>query len=395
MQHLRAVANLLLVALRAVPFVLWWLLSWPVRVIAWLRDFRVDLWIVEGEERHSRLPLTILCGLSGESKTYVLDLIFGDAYRERRLGRFRLWNLAKAIAKAGDCSLLVLDCDCSHLRFARPDDWFLVPAWLLGAVDLPYDEHVHSRLRTKMRSIIRRNDYQFEVTRDPEQFEDFYHNMYLPYIKQTYGKCARVAPHQFLADIFRQSELLLLKKDGNSIGGYVLMHGKAGPYLWESGIRDGNRQYVEDGAGSALYHFSLQYLHEQGHKKAFLGWSRAFLRNGVLVFKKRLSQRIVGANDNGFALKILADTPAAKSFLCNNPFLFKRRGELLGAVFVDGQQTLSAEEIEQIEKEYFHPGMSRVMIYRLPGGPAATKDAAAPELGGRVELCTIAEGRGG
>jgi hypothetical protein len=391
----RAISDAVSPTVRAVLAAVWWAFTRPVAGVAWVRGFRPELWSVEGAERTSGLPLSILCGLKGESKTYVLDVIFGDSYSQRRLGRFWWWNLRKAISKAPGCSLIVLDLDVSHLKFAGGKDWFLIPVWVLGEVDLPYEEHIHSRLRTKLRSIIRRSGYQFEVTRDPQHFEDFYHNMYVPYVKQTYGKCARVNSHEFLGNVFRESELVLLKAGEKSVAGYLLMHGEAGTYLLASGIRDGSRQYVEDGAGAALYHFCLQHLHEQGHKKAFLGWSRTFLRDGVLIFKKRLAQRIVGSNDDGFALTVVSYTPAATAFLQNNPFLFKRGGDLCGAVFVAGDQPLCAENIEQIHKDHFHPGMSRLFVYRLPGECPLPADTVSPEFARSIELCLAAERRSG
>lgn len=395
MPRFRAIFKAVLPTMRAVVAAMWWALTRPVAGIAWVRGFRPALWSVEGVERTSGLPLSILCGLEGESKAYVLDVIFGDSYTERRLGRFWWWNLPKAVSEAPGCSLIVLDSDVSHLKIAGGEDWFLIPVWVLGEVDLPYEEHVHGRLRTKLRSIVRRSGFQYEVTRDPRHFEDFYHNMYVPYIKQTYGKCARVNPHEFLKDVFRRSELLLLKAEEKSIAGYLLMHDESGPYLLASGIRDGSRQYVEDGAGAALYHFCLQYLHEQGHKKAFLGWSRTFLRDGVLIFKKRLAQRIVSSNDDGFALKIVSYTPAVTAFLCNNPFLFKRGRNLCGAVFVAGDQSLCAKDIEQIHNEHFHPGMSRLFIHRLPGERLLPADPVSPEFARSVELCAVTERHGG
>jgi hypothetical protein len=391
--RLRVIPDAVLSATRKVLAAVWWLLARPIAAVAWVRGFRSELWIVEGQQHTSGLPLSILCGLKGESKTYVLDMIFGDTFSQRRLGRYWWWNLHKAMSKAPGCSLIVLDSDVSHVKFAPGGDWFLIPVWLLGAVDLPYEKNVHNRLRTKIRSIIRRQSFEFEVTRDPRQFDDFYHNMYVPYARLTYGKCARVGSHEFMSGVFRQSELLLLKRKGESIAGYLMMHSPAGPYLWESGIRDGNRQHVEDGAGSAMYHFCLEYLHAQGHQKAYLGWSRTFLRDGVLVFKKRLAQRIVASNNNGFALRIFSHTPGTKAFLHDNPFLFKRGGDLYAAVFVDGEEPLCGEEIERIEKEYFHPGMARLCIYHLPGEQADVTAPVPPPLAGRVEVRSPANGR--
>jgi hypothetical protein len=156
--------------------------------------------------------------------------------------------------------------------------------------------------------------------------------------------------------------------------------------LWESGIRDGNRDYVKEGAGGALYHFGLQYLQEKGFTKAFLGWSRPFLRDGVLQFKRRWSQRLMASYPNGYGLKILSDTPAAKAFLCNNPFIFKRRGLLHGAVFVAADRPLTADDIQGLDRDYFYPGLSRLFIYCLGQDDPRMPDGLPAELAARIEL---------
>lgn len=387
MHRLRSIVQACLLVLREIPPALAWIVSRPQAAINWLASFRVELWRVEGEERTSGLPLSILCAAAGTSRNYVLDLIFKEPYRQRRLGRFWLWNLAEAVGKAGaDCSLIVVDTDHSHLKFANSDSWYLVPLWLFGEADLPYDAHVNSKRKSELRRRIRRQGYQFEVTRDPERFEDFYYNMYVPYIKETHGHCAQVESYKGLRELFRQSDLLLLKNQDGFIAGTLMRYSGAGPHLWESGIRDGNRQYVQDGAAAALYHFCLEYLHGKGYRKVFFGWSRAFLRDGVLQFKKSLAQRIDDSYDNGFALRVLSYTPAVKAFLVGNPFIYKRQGRLYAAVFVDGNGPLRAEEMKQIDKEYSHPGLVKLHIYRLPGEKPTPPEAVPAEFAQRMEI---------
>ncbi len=129
-------------------------------------------------------------------------------------------------------------------------------------------------------------------------------------------------------------------------------------------------------------------MHEKGYQRAGLGWSRPFLRDGVLQFKKKWSQKITAGYTNSFALRILSDTPATRACLGNNPFIFCRGGRFYGAVFVNAGQPLPAEEIQRIAHDYSHPGLSRLLIYRLGGEPAAMPHAAAAPLSPPVEVRT-------
>jgi hypothetical protein len=383
MVSLRHFVHALLAPLRGILPALGWVVSRPAAALQWLRQLRVELWSVEGKEQNSGLPLTILCAVRGVDRNYVLNLIFGGAYRERRLGRFWLWNLAKAIAAVPDCSLIVVDACESHLRLARPADWFLLPAWVLGTVALPRDAAATHKVSGDLRRI-RRHALQGEISHDPQQFDDFYHNMHVPYVANTFGDCAAIAPYERLMAEFEHGLLLLIKNQERTIAGQVILHLPAGPCFRDMGIRDGNRDYVKDGAACALYHFGLQHLQDGGYTSASFGWSRPFLRDGVLQFKKKWSQRLVGGYPNGFALRVLSHTPAARAFLCNNPFIFRRGGQFYAAVFVDGGKPLSAEDVRQIDKDYFHPGLARLVIYCPGQGNAPPADAIPAELSERI-----------
>lgn len=386
MRSFRAFAHVPLRALYWAGSALAWAVSRPMAAYWWLRALRVDLWTVEGEEKGSGLPLSIACALSGENKKYMLALIFGNSYRERSLGRVWLWTIAAA-APAPSHSLVLVEVDESHIRFVEGMGWFLIPNWVLGKVELPRDAGALRKVSRNLRRL-RRHDFRFEVTRDPRLFDDFYHNMYLPYIAQRFGDGADISSYEYLKAGFDSCELLLVKDQDTSIAGQLILYEPRGPHLWEMGVRDGNRDYVAGGAvGSAVFHFSLEYLQDNGHTKAWLGWSRPFLRDGVLQFKRSWSQRIADNGNRRFALKVLSPTPAAQAFLCNNPFVFKSGDCFFGAVFVAGDAPLVAEDIVQIDKDYFHDGLSRLFIYPLGSQPASMPDGVPAEIAAHIEVC--------
>jgi hypothetical protein len=355
--------------------------------LEWLYYLRVKVWLIEGEEQHSHLPMRVLCGLRNETKNYLLKVIFGDCYRQRYLGRFWLWNVSRAIPAASPCSMILLwTCDAHLKRFARRNDWFLLPDWVLGEVDLPRDAAATRRVRGALQKI-RQNSLGFQVTRDPRQFDDFYSNMYVPYTRKTFGNCAYIYSHRILKRIFLSGDLLLVEREGKTLAGVLIDYEDSTPHLFLLGVRDADRAAVRDGAGgAALFYFGLQYLQEKGHEKALLGWSRPFFRDGVLEFKRRWSQVICDSRYWGFGLRVLSPTLAVKSFLRNNPFMFKQDDLLYGAVFLDADKPLSPRDVQQITKDHLHAGLSGVKIYRLPQG-AARVPAPAAELPERVELC--------
>jgi Xaa-Pro aminopeptidase len=65
------------------------------------------------------------------------------------------------------------------------------------------------------------------------------------------------------------------------------------------------------------------------------------------------------------------------------------------AVFVDGDKPLCAEEIHQIDGDYFHAGLSRLYIYCLNGDQASLLKQVPAELSGHVELRSARDVSGG
>ncbi len=348
----------------------------------------MPLWLVEGEEQNSHLPLCVLCGLRNETKNYVLQQIFGDHYRQRYLGRHWLWNLAKAIPPTcGDCSMILVRTCAPHLkRFARGRAWFLIPEWVIGEISLPRDAAATHKVERDLRKI-RMRGLGFELTHDLQAFEDFYHNMYLPYATKTYGNCAWLVPYKYLEKLFRSSDLLLITKNGVPIAGQFIIYNQPGPCLLIMGIRDADRAHIKDGASDAVYHYGLQFLEKQGFTAAWVGWTRPFLRDGVLKFKRKWSQTIVDGRFWGVGLKVVSSTAAVKSFLVNNPFIVRRDDLLYGAVFADVDQPLAPENVQQMTKDYFHAGLSGLEIYSLPPQDATVSNTVAAELPERVQLC--------
>ena len=352
-------------------------------------QLRLELWIATGNERTSRMPLSIMYAANDDTnRNYLLGLVFGASFRESGLGRTWLWQIPKVVADRGqDCSLMIVQVRTSHRKLLGSRNWFFIPNWVFGQVDIPRDPTVtkDSSLKSDLRRI-RKNSLQFEVTQDPQHFDDFYYNMYVPHINKAHGSSAYINSYKYMKGEFHNCDLLLVTKQGKRIAGVLIAYDKTGARLWSLGIRDSNPEYIKDGAVGALFYFSLCYLRERGFTKVNFGQSRAFLSDGVLQYKKKWSQRIVGTSRQGFALKVLSYTGAAKAFLQENPFIFESQGILNGAVFVDVDKPLSSKDFKKVDKKYFHSGLAKIIMYRLPHGDTVNQESVPPELSERIAL---------
>lgn len=337
----------------------------------WLKKFisryRLDLWVLEGEEPKSNTPFSILCSGKEWDRNYLAGLAFGENYRESYIGQSWFWNIKKRAQKAKQGpSIIIVSVKNSRRNFLESGSWFYIPLWVGGTTDLPLKPEIKKKetLKSDLRRI-KKSGFTFEVTRDRQQFDDFYYHMFTPYITQVHGSCAYILPYEKMKKLCAEEkgELLLIKKGDEYIAGILILYTKSYPLLKSLGIRDGNVAYAKDGAISALYHFSIQYLESKGFSTVSYGFSRGFLRDGVLQYKKKLGHRVGKISTNIFALKILSYTRETQTFLENTPFIIEDKGSLDGIVFLNEENIDSPQKLEQLTKVYAYPGLSRLFYY--------------------------------
>jgi hypothetical protein len=356
----------------------------PIRLCSeLLRPLRPSVWIVTGEEKGSHLPLSIcLSATTDEYKSYLLELIFGSSFRARCLGRTWLWNVFKTMPKAaGGCSMVFAEVHQRHLKLLGARGGIVIPAWIFGEVDLPRGPVVMKRKSHQyVVRKIRQNHLEFEISRDPQRFDDFYHNMYVPYTKERYGDTAFLSTKEVRKAQFDNGELLLVKKLGEYISGMLIGYDGAYAQLRCLGVRDGNRNHVRDGAIAAAYEFSLRRMEEKGYRKCGLARSRAFLQDGVLRFKRNLPQTIIGASNRKLMVRVLAETHATRAFLLNNPFILERSGKLHGLVFMSSEVPPTPQALREISKQYFHAGLSKLVVHCFCPGDKGRENRIEPEF---------------
>lgn len=345
--------------------------SWVRSALTLLRGLRVEVWRVEGAEKSSGLPISMLCAADRETKAYLLDLVVDDSFRETFLGKRWIWSVSKLLPEIPDCSLVAVAAQRSLMKCLHLQNSFFVPAWVELEIGLPIDERTMKRwtIRSDLRRI-KKHDLRYALTAESEAIQDFYDNYYRPYIARVHGASAVILSRESILAKVGQCELLRVIKQGAVIAGMLIDRDRLRPRLWCLGVRDGSSDYIDQGALIAAYQFSFEYLTKEGFPKVGLGWCRALLRDGVLRYKSKWSPRIAGTTADGFAFSFPSCSRATQSFLLNNPFIFEKSGQLYGALFVPPGRH-NSEELQAFERLYNYLGVSKSVHYLLPEtGPA-------------------------
>ena len=235
---------------------------------------------------------------------------------------------------------------------------------VFGEVDLPRDAAALRKVSEELRQI-RHNKLEYEITRDPQKFDDFYHNMYVPFATGRFGACADVSHYQELKTQFEDSDLLLVKYNNQAVAGSLLLHGKT-PCLWDLGIRDGDRA-LSNAARRGPLSLRLAVPGNTGTHQCGPRLVGRFSATAATV-----QAEVVATNRprplSGFTLKILAATPAAIAFLRENPFICTHHGSFCAAVFVEGDEA-GFPTLRRLEKDFLHDGLARLLIRLRPGSP--------------------------
>ena len=243
----------------------------------------------------------------------------------------------------------------------------MIPAWISGEAELRSDPAL---LRQKsIRSDIRKmemNQLECCFTNDPKCFEDFYYSMYVPHLRKTYGDGAFILPLDRLRVRFEAGQLLLIMQRAEVVAGLLLSFENKCPHIRHVGVRDGNRKLVSDGAIAAAYEYAFRHLREQGFSRVRLGRSRAFLKDGVLQFKKKRAHNVVSVSTHKFVFQLLTNTAATRALLQNNPFIFEQKPKLLsGVVFMAAGTAPTLKLLRGTFDTYFHSGLSRLIVFFL------------------------------
>jgi hypothetical protein len=366
---------------------------YPLRL---LLQLRLKLWLATGDEITSGAPLSILYATpfgytnpigwdARRDINYLCELALGPSFKEYYYGRIWLWNIPKLIKNHnGAYALVIVQLHESNLKLLKSPNWFFIPNWVIGEIKAPLNEAIlkNSSIKSDLRRI-RKHSLNFEVTQNYKRFDEFYYNMYVPHITKAHGSSAYIMPYNYMRAEFQKCELLLIKKKEERIAGILIVNDEV-PRLWCLGVRDKNPEYIKDGAVGALLYYSLLYLKNKDYTTINFGLSRAFLSDGVLQYKRKWSQTIVGATPFGYALKILAYTDPIKAFLQKNPFIYRSYEGLQGTVFVDADKALSSDEIEKIDKKYFHEGLSKLHVSCFHNVAAIMQDSIPPDLSDRI-----------
>lgn len=316
------------------------------------RKIIFDAWSISSKQHSDECIRVLFIGKGDElDKNYFRSLIFNENYDENYLGKVRIWRIFFFFWRfRKNHDLIIIKTKMNICNIFKSKKRFVIPNWISCEIDIGCDfgsQSISKSLKNNFRKI-KRSNFGYTITKDPLDFNFFYNDMYLPYIKNRHGNLGLEISLEKMKRSFEDGELLLIKDEQEIIAGvlidYKVMNGV--PRITQLGVLRGDSKYVKKGALIAIYYYTIEYLRKRNNEKLSLGLARPFIYDGLLNHKLSWGAKIVCETSYAFLLCILSHKKSLKTFLLNNPFICNDRNSLSLATFTKG----NSREDKQFDK---------------------------------------------
>ena len=339
-----------------------------------IRLHKVDAAVIQGTEKQSGEKLTCFYLGHYDNYAFIFEQIFSDfCVREKTSDISSIFS-KKWVDKFKDqVDLLFIDVELLYCKFFRNDNFLEIPQWIRQRLEIPGTwEGVLKNFRknTKKTDLrkVRKYAFTYRMTRDENDFIDFYHKMYAPYLRKRFGEAVIIEPEWKVLRQCSKGELMYILR-GDEVVSSVLLHQLEGrlSYVWV-GVPDGLDPEMYNGAFSALYYYTILHGYESGcHEIDFLG-SRPLLNDGLFQYKRKWGMLVEDSPvpRGDILLKPLRfDEPIMNIFAGN--FFITRDGKGLAGKILVNSQKMSRDDVTGLWEKYFTKGLTSLKIYSTNG----------------------------
>jgi len=369
------------------------------RIRSILFNARKPLHLLEGVEKRSGEKLNALIFGGDMAAAYVSSVIFSGDPKSTDLGKSLLWRIRSKVRIINpNPDLIFTETDRFYAALLKRLKFALIPKWVLFHLDIskPLPELMKTIKNRSLDNNLRRmraQQYTCEITQDQERFDLFYNHMYVPYATKRYGTASWVLGYHHLKRVLKKGQLLLVTQDDVPLAGALLIERENHLFSHSLGVKDGNIEYVEQGAITASYFFTIQWAKKKGYDRIDFGYCRPFLRDGVFIYKKRWGMSVKNRKRSMglgvFGLKINCFSKSVRGFLGENPFIFIDKDEIKGLIVEDQNQALTAPEVEMLMRIHHINGLDEMIVLAPRGFTGEAREMARTQYPQLLHLVDV------
>lgn len=312
--------------------------------------------------------------------------LFTEGPVEKMIGRVPLWSLDKLADSPSD--LIIVEAPRCLIRKLPRQSAIVLPRVVNHIVDVGGDwQDVRSRFRKNTRKyllrLMRKYGYEYDVSHDCQEFEQFYHHMYVPTMRNSHGELCTLMTIQEAYRYFRHGWLFRVIRDGDWVSGMVCHSQQEVLFTDIIGVKNSDAQLMKEGAESAAYYAVFQWANQHKYKAVNMLWTRPYIKGGTFQHKRRWGAAISVPLDfhKQFWIKARHNTPPVSKFLIENPcVIVDENAELHGLIIVADPYSVSAETRQEWEKTCATPGLNSLLIRPVSDFAKGPRDINDPNL---------------
>lgn len=268
--------------------------------------------------------------------------------------------------------MMVIEGDRCFSESMQKRGMLAVPEWVRFKLDISrsLDEILEGWTKRAGKDNLRKikkHGFVCETAHNFQQLSEFYHQMYLPFIKSRYGSLALISTVGHMKGLLEQGTLLLLRNQSDYIAGNLIYEGTPYPRAAFLAVKDGSTQYLRQGALSALYYHSIIWAKAKGYTLFDFGHCRSILSDGLFRYKRRWGMYIEksGEKNRMLYLSLKNLTPEMSDFFAANPLVCECGRRLYGLIFCRSADELTPIHLERLRNKYFIRGLEGLKIIML------------------------------
>ena len=324
----------------------------------------LTIWQWQGQSEQGSLVVNYAG--SGQAKAFLKDLFFKENPIEKKQGEIPIWHLSK-LSELSTGDITIVEANARLIKRLSSPNAVVLPVFLSMVLNTKGDwQQVKDSLRKSVRSelrLTRKYGYELEVSKSVQDFETFYHKMYLPTMETRHADQAAPTSRDEAFQYFKHGLLFFVVRDGQRVAGSICYIEQDIVHLILMGVVGGDQQLMREGVVGALNYLRIQWVYENNYRGIDFGWYRPFMTNLFRNKRKWGATAVIPDNSNRqFWLKFHHNTPAVTHFMTNNVCIIIKDGQLCGLLTIDGDDTASLEKEDLWYKQTETPGLKGLFI---------------------------------
>jgi hypothetical protein len=305
------------------------------------------------------------------SRNFIENLYFrNETVQWEQIDRVSMWNRSKFIRKwsAEGSDLIFLEAG-RFFPFVKGVEYkFKVPCVVRQVLTLHENPEmlIASRSMETERKKIRkaeRSGYSFRFSNSMDEFDHFYHEMYLPFILKRHGKLAVPACYGSMLKKFQRGGLVEIVKNEQVLGAFLCMSNGETVYTTEYGKLDIETQ-DNTNMSHLLYWYSMLWAFSKGVKIVDFGASQACCSNGIFHHKNSWKPKVARFDPCHSVWHVYTSklSPYLLERINEIQFITEIKKEFYRVILQPKSVEFSKDQVKQLIAEAQHEGLKGVYL---------------------------------